>query len=150
MNGIPDGAFTRVVREDPVRRGLLFAGTETGLYLSFDDGASWQPFQRNLPVVPVTDLAVKDGDLVVATQGRAFWILDDLAPLESWNADVEKKDLHLFRPSPTMRYGSVGRLGRCGRRPPARRRPEPLRGRPRSRTGSRTHLRRRPRRRTPS
>ncbi len=84
-DGIPDGAFTRAVREDPVRRGLLYAGTETGLYVSFDDGASWQPFQRNLPAVPVTDLAVKNGDLVVATQGRSFWILDDLTPLRLWN-----------------------------------------------------------------
>lgn len=111
VNGIPDGAFTRVVREDPVRRGLLFAGTEIGLYVSFDDGASWQPFQRNLPVVPVTDLTVKNGDLVVATQGRAFWILDDLAPLETWSADLEKKDLHLFPPSPTVRFGSGGGFG---------------------------------------
>ena len=84
-SGIPPGAFTRVVREDPVRPGLLYAGTETGLYISFDDGASWRPFQRNLPVVPITDLTVKNGDLVVATQGRSFWILDDLEPLRLWN-----------------------------------------------------------------
>ena len=78
--GIPDGAFTRVIREDPARRGLLYAGTETGLYVSFDDGERWQPLQLNLPYVPITDLAVhkREKDLVVATQGRSFWILDDL------------------------------------------------------------------------
>ena len=79
-DGIPANAFTRVVREDPDRRGLLYAGTELGLFVSFDDGARWQPFQRNLPVVPITDMKVTGGDLVVATQGRAFWILDDLTP----------------------------------------------------------------------
>ncbi len=82
-NGIPDGAFTRVVREDPNRRGLLYAGTETGMYVSLDDGENWQPLQLNLPVVPVTDLAVhkRDKDLVAATQGRSFWIIDDLSVL---------------------------------------------------------------------
>ena len=70
--------FTRVVREDPGAPGLLYAGTERGIYVSFDDGARWQPFQLNLPIVPVTDLTVKDDDLVAATQGRAFWVLDDL------------------------------------------------------------------------
>ncbi len=103
--GIPDGAFTRVVREDTVRRGLLFAGTETGLYVSFDDGGSWRPFQRNLPAVPITDLAVKDGDLVVATQGRAFWILDDLTPLRRWDDRVAASVVHLFPPRPTPRFG---------------------------------------------
>ena len=102
--GIPDGAFTRVVREDPVRRGLLFAGTETGLFVSFDDGSSWRPFQRNLPVVPITDLAIKDGDLVVATQGRSFWILDDLTPLRLWDDGVAASDVHLFSPRPTPRF----------------------------------------------
>jgi photosystem II stability/assembly factor-like uncharacterized protein len=81
--GIPDGAFTRVVREDTARRGLLYAGTETGMFVSFDDGERWQPFQLNLPHVPITDLAVhgREKDLVVATQGRGFWILDDLSAL---------------------------------------------------------------------
>jgi photosystem II stability/assembly factor-like uncharacterized protein len=101
--GIPDGAFTRVVREDPARRGLLYAGTETGLYVSFDDGASWQPFQRNLPAVPVTDLTIKNGDLVVATQGRAFWILDDLTPLRLWNDRTAQEDAHLFPTRPSHR-----------------------------------------------
>jgi photosystem II stability/assembly factor-like uncharacterized protein len=108
VNGIPDGAFTRVIREDPARRGLLYAGTETGLYVSFDDGASWQPFQLNLPVVPVTDLTVKDGDLVVATQGRAFWILDDLTPLREWKDSLRSEHLHVFTPPPAFRFPSVG------------------------------------------
>jgi len=106
--GIPRDAFTRVVREDPERRGLLFAGTETGLYLSLDDGTSWARFQRNLPVVPVTDLAVKDGDLVVATQGRAFWILDDLSPLRQWKDDVAASKLHLFAPRTAVRFPGGG------------------------------------------
>ncbi|HEX5709124.1 MAG TPA: hypothetical protein VFX96_17615, partial [Pyrinomonadaceae bacterium] len=88
--GIPDGAFTRVIREDPNRRGLLYAGTETGMYVSFDDGENWRPLQLNLPIVPITDLAVhkRDRDLVVATQGRSFWILDDLTVLHQMNAEL--------------------------------------------------------------
>ena len=107
--GFQTNAFTRVVREDPKRRGLLYAGTETGLYVSLDDGGSWQPFQRNLPVVPITDLAVKNDDLVVATQGRAFWILDDLTPLRQWFPSAEKEAVHLFKPRPAVRFGSGGR-----------------------------------------
>ncbi|MFY9820791.1 MAG: glycosyl hydrolase [Thermoanaerobaculia bacterium] len=80
-SGIDSAHFTRVVRADPTRRGLLYAGTERGAYVSFDDGARWQPLQLNLPVVPVTDLTVKDDDLVAATQGRGFWVLDDLQPI---------------------------------------------------------------------
>jgi photosystem II stability/assembly factor-like uncharacterized protein len=80
-NGIPDEEFTRVIREDPNRRGLLYAGTETGLYVSFDDGANWQRIGGNLPVVPIHDLAIKGVELIVATHGRSFWILDDLTPL---------------------------------------------------------------------
>ncbi|HLN58012.1 MAG TPA: glycosyl hydrolase [Thermoanaerobaculia bacterium] len=101
--GIPEDAFTRVVREDPGRRGLLFAGTETGLYVSTDDGASWKPFQRNLPAVPITDLTFKDGDLVVATQGRSFWILDDLTPLRNWSDSMAGETAHLFTPRPAVR-----------------------------------------------
>ncbi len=104
--GIPDGAFTRVIRADPVRRGLLFAGTETGLYVSLDDGTSWRPFQRNLPVVPITDLAVKNGDLVVATQGRSFWILDDLTPLRLWDDRLATSAVHLFPPRSTPRFAA--------------------------------------------
>ena len=80
VNGIPNDHFTRVVREDPNRRGLLFAGTEFGIYVSYDSGDHWQSIQLNLPIVPITDLAFhkRDDELVVATQGRAFWIMDDL------------------------------------------------------------------------
>lgn len=101
--GIPQEAFTRVVREDPGHRGLLFAGTETGLYVSTDDGASWKSFQRNLPAVPITDLTFKDGDLVVATQGRSFWILDDLTALRNWTDSVAAESSHLFAPRPAVR-----------------------------------------------
>ena len=103
VNGIPDGAFTRVIREDPVRQGLLYAGTETGLYVSFDDGANWKPFQRNLPYTPITDMAVKNDDLVVATQGRSFWILDDLTPLRKWSDTVAGSAAYLFPPRATVR-----------------------------------------------
>lgn len=102
--GIPTGAFTRVVREDPERRGLLYAGTETGLYVSLDDGETWQPFQLNLPAVPITDLKVKGRDLVVATQGRAFWILDDLTPLRRWEGPAMAAGAAvLFPPLPAAR-----------------------------------------------
>ena len=80
-NGIDSEHFTRVLREDPSRKGLLYAGTETGMYISFDDGRNWKPFQLNLPIVPITDLALKDNNLIVATQGRSLWILDDLSVL---------------------------------------------------------------------
>ena len=106
--GIPEGAFTRVIREDPARAGLLYAGTETGLYVSFDDGGSWQPFQLNLPVVPITDLTVKDGDLVVATQGRAFWILDDLTPVHEYKDSLVAEKLHVFPPRPAVRFPGGG------------------------------------------
>jgi hypothetical protein len=123
VEGIPDGAFTRVVREDAVRPGLLYAGTETGLYVSFDGGGRWQRFQRNLPVVPITDLAVKNRDLVVATQGRAFWILDDLTPLEQWNDGIAGEPVHLFHPRPAVRmerggFGEGGPGGALGENPP--------------------------------
>src|SRR5260370_7576510 len=79
-DGIPANEFSRVIREDPTRRGLLFAGTEAGIYVSFDDGGHWLPLQRNLPTVPIHDLGVKDDDLIVATPGRPFWGLADLTP----------------------------------------------------------------------
>ncbi len=106
--GIPEGAFVRVVREDPQRRGLLYAGTETGIYVSFDDGAHWQTLQLNLPVVPVTDLVVKNNDLVAATQGRAFWILDDLTPLHQLSDKVASSRMYLFKPRPTYRMRGGG------------------------------------------
>jgi photosystem II stability/assembly factor-like uncharacterized protein len=108
-NGIPDHEFTRVVRADPSRRGLLYVGTETGLYLSFDDGANWQRFESNLPVAPIYDLVVKGTDLVVATHGRSFWILDDLTPLHQLDGNTAEKPVHLFAPRPTVRYRVYGR-----------------------------------------
>ncbi len=123
VDGIPDGAFTRVIREDPRRAGLLYAGTETGFYVSWNGGGRWQPFQRNLPVVPITDLAVKNDDLVVATQGRAFWILDDLSPLQQWKDDVAASAVHLFPVRPATRlelggFGEDGPRGAVGENPP--------------------------------
>jgi hypothetical protein len=87
VNGIPYGAFTKVVREDDQRKGLLYAGTETGLYISYDDGANWKNMQLNLPITPITDLRVHQGNLIAATQGRAFWLLDDLQPIRSFNVN---------------------------------------------------------------
>jgi photosystem II stability/assembly factor-like uncharacterized protein len=104
---IPEDEFARVIREDPNRPGLLYAGTEAGLYVSFDDGAHWQSFRLNLPVVPVHDLVVKEGDLVAATHGRAFWILDDLTPLYAMMPDVLAADAHLFAPRPATRYRTL-------------------------------------------
>ena len=106
-NGIPLRHFTRVVREDPDRKGLLYAGTEFGLYVSFDDGADWRPFQLNLPVTPVTDLKVYRKDLIVATQGRAFWILDDLSPLHQIGSMPPSKPF-LFAPRPAVRAPEAG------------------------------------------
>lgn len=101
--GIPEDDFTRVIREDPKRRGLLFAGTETAIYVSFDDGESWQPFTTNLPAVPIHDLIVKDDDLVVATHGRSFWILDDLTPLRALDGGAPPASLTVFPPRETPR-----------------------------------------------
>jgi photosystem II stability/assembly factor-like uncharacterized protein len=108
VRGISDQAFTRVIREDRARRGLLYAGTEYGLSVSWDDGADWHPFQLNLPVVPITDLAVKDTDLVLATQGRAFWILDDLTPLRDYKDSIRSERLRVFVPRPTVRFPDRG------------------------------------------
>jgi hypothetical protein len=102
--GIPTGAYTRTIREDPVRRGLLFTGTESGVYVSFDDGARWQPLQLNLPRVSVRDLVIKDRDLVAATHGRAFWILDDITPLRQVSDSVRASAAHLFAPAPAVRF----------------------------------------------
>src|SRR6202171_1032528 len=114
-NGIPNTPFTRVIREDPNKRGLLYSGTETSLYISFDDGANWQPMQFNLPVVPITDLAIhkREQDLVAATQGRSFWIFDDL-PLVHQMMDAGDtnavKETRLFRPEDTYRMQGGGGL----------------------------------------
>ncbi|MFD2587304.1 glycosyl hydrolase [Croceitalea marina] len=99
-SGIPYGAFTRVVREDPNRKDLLYAGTEKGLYLSWNGGKTWKPFQLNLPKTPITDIKIHDGDLIVATSGRAFWILDDLNILAQYKP-VEKR-MKLYKPNDAM------------------------------------------------
>lgn len=106
-NGINGEHFTRVLREDPKRKGLLYAGTETGMYISFNDGNNWKPFQLNLPVVPITDLTIKDNNLIVATQGRSLWMIDDLSVIHQlYDADLSKH--MLFKPKDTyrMRGGS--------------------------------------------
>ena len=112
-NGIPEMDFTRVVREDPNKSGLLYAGTETGVYVSFNAGDDWQPLQMNLPATPITDLAVhkRDKDLVVATQGRSFWILDDLPVLHQMTDDIAKVDHHLFDPEDAYLYGGSSFFG---------------------------------------
>lgn len=101
--GIPDDDFTRVIRADPNRVGLLYAGTESGLYVSFDDGGMWQRWQSNLPIVPIYDMTVKGTDLVLATHGRSFWIVDDLTLLHQASDAVESKPMHLFQPRRTWR-----------------------------------------------
>jgi len=103
--GIEEEAHVRVVREDPRRKGLLYAGTETGIYISFDEGNSWKKFQLNLPVVPITDLKVHHNDLLAATQGRAFWVLDDLTPLHQLEEGLDKANAHLFQPRNPYLYG---------------------------------------------
>jgi hypothetical protein len=109
-DGIADNDFTRAIREDPERRGLLFAGTETGVQVSFDDGAHWQPLQLKLPAVPVHDLTVKEGDLIAATHGRGFWVLDDIGPLRQVTNENESREgpAHLFAPRPAIRYTQAG------------------------------------------
>ena len=102
-NGINNEHFTRVVREDSKRKGLLYAGTETGMYISFNNGNSWQSFQQNLPIVPITDLAVKDNNLVVATQGRSIWILDDLTVLHQLDNSSSSSEAILFKPKNSYR-----------------------------------------------
>ncbi len=121
VNGIPDGAYVHAVREDPKRRGLLYAGTELGVYVSFDDGAHWQPLQMNLPTSPIRDLVVKDDDLVVATHGRAFWVLDDLTPLRQVNAQVAQAEATLYQPATAVRQHfpqSVDTRQPVGKNPP--------------------------------
>lgn len=133
-SGLPDTSFVRAVREDPVRRGLLYAGTEAGVYFSFDEGGRWQPLRLDwtaqeaakpdevttgLPVVPVTDLVVKDGDLVASTQGRSFWILDDVSPLRQMTPGIPGEDAHLFKPRAAYRFlGGSGSPANRGQNPP--------------------------------
>ncbi|MGC9996657.1 MAG: hypothetical protein ABSE79_15170 [Terriglobia bacterium] len=103
VNGIPEGGFVNAVREDPVRQGLLYAGTETGVFVSFNDGDEWQPLQLNLPDCSVRDLVIHDDDLVIATHGRSFWILDDVTPLRQLSAQVANAEAVLFRPETAYR-----------------------------------------------
>jgi len=118
VTGIAPQAFVRVVREDPVRRGLLYAGTEAGMYVSFNDGEVWQPLQLNLPQVPITDLRVHANDLLASTQGRSFWILDDVTPLEQLGAETGKEQLHIFKPKPAYLVWSSGWAKKPGQNPP--------------------------------
>jgi photosystem II stability/assembly factor-like uncharacterized protein len=106
---LPDDNFIRVVREDPVRQGLLYAGGEVAMYVSFDDGDNWQSLELNLPPVPITDLMIRQNDLVAATQGRGFWVLDALAPLREAQREIADKELHLFTPSPVEMLRKRGR-----------------------------------------
>ncbi|MEY2541381.1 MAG: hypothetical protein QOI22_983, partial [Verrucomicrobiota bacterium] len=103
VNGIPGGAYVHAVREDPKRKGLLYAGTELGVFVSSDDGAHWQPLQLNLPVSPIHDLVIKDDDLVVATHGRSFWVLDNVTPLRQLNAQSAQSDSVLYQPQTGLR-----------------------------------------------
>jgi len=111
-DGIEDEHFTRVVREDPKRKGLLYAGTETGMYISFNDGANWEKFQLNLPIVPITDLTIKDDNLIVATQGRSVWVIDDLTVLHQLDDATKSADAILYKPRNSYRT-----KGRAARKP---------------------------------
>ena len=123
VNGIPKDDYVHAVRIDPKRKGLLYAGTERGVYVSFDDGANWQPLQLNLPMAPINDLIVKGNDLAVATHGRSFWVLDDLSPVRQWNEGIKTNDVHLFTPAEanhtTFSGSFFGPSGAAGQNPPA-------------------------------
>jgi photosystem II stability/assembly factor-like uncharacterized protein len=107
VDGLAEPAFVNAVREDPIRRGLLLAGTEKGVMVSFDDGDHWQSLQLNLPVVSVRDLAIHDGDLAIATHGRAFWILDNISPLRQAQADIASGSAYLYAPSAAWRLNPM-------------------------------------------
>lgn len=110
-NGIPDGQPTRVIREDPAQEGVLYAGTEFGLFISFDDGANWKSFQNNLPVTPITDIRIHQNDLIMSTMGRGFWILDDINSLNQL-ATVANNEAYLFKPEDSYRFRYFARGGR--------------------------------------
>ena len=112
-NGIGAEDFTRALRADPKRKGLLYAGTERGMYISFDDGANWQKFQLNLPIVPITDLAIKNNNLIAATQGRSFWMIDDLTPIHQLTNSIIKEDVILFKPQDS--YAMSGGNGKTSK-----------------------------------
>ncbi|MFC1555178.1 WD40/YVTN/BNR-like repeat-containing protein [candidate division KSB1 bacterium] len=114
-NGIPIDSPTRVIREDPYREGLLYAGTEFGMYISFDDGKNWQSFQQNLPATPITDIKIYREDMVLSTMGRSFWIMDNLTPLHQMNSQVRNSDFRLYEPKTAYRFrGGGGRGGGSG------------------------------------
>lgn len=108
VSGIDKMHFTRAIRADHKKPGLLYAGTEFGMYISYDYGTNWKKFQLNLPVVPITDLTIKENDLIVATQGRAFWILDDLTQVQELNPDIANRNLHVYPVNTTYRMSSGG------------------------------------------
>ena len=110
-DGIPEPAFLNAIREDPVRRGLLYAATELGVYVSFDDGDHWQPLQFNLPACSVRDIDIHGDDLIIATHGRSFWIMDGIAPLRQANAEVASAAAWLYKPAPAIRTASEGFQG---------------------------------------
>jgi hypothetical protein len=110
-NGIPEPSFLNAIREDPKRRGLLYACTETGVFVSFDDGDQWHSLQLNMPTVSVRDLVIHDNDLVIATFGRSFWILDDFSPLREIDEHVIASDVFLYKPATAMRMNSEGFQG---------------------------------------
>lgn len=109
ISGIEGEHFTRVVRADPTKKGMLYAGTEMGMYFSKDDGASWHSLQLNLPIVPITDLAIKENNLIAATQGRSFWIIDDLTVLHQAEAGMENNAFHLYKPQDSYRIDGMKR-----------------------------------------
>ena len=107
-SGIKNNHYTRAIRSDKVREGLLYAGTEWGMYISFDDGTNWSPFQLNLPITSIRDLHVRDNDLIAATHGRSFWIIDDLTPLHQLSPDMANQEFHLFKPDKAYRMQQSG------------------------------------------
>jgi photosystem II stability/assembly factor-like uncharacterized protein len=123
VTGLPANDYVHAVRIDPRRPNLLFAGTEQGVYISYDDGAHWQPLQLNLPSVPINDLVVKNNDLVLATHGRSFWVLDDITPLQQYEDSIPQQEAHLFTPGAanhTVFRGSFfAPSGNVGKNPPA-------------------------------
>lgn len=122
VGGLPPDAYVHVVRADPERAGLLYAGTENGVFVSYDDGVQWQPLQLNLPRTPVHDLLVHSNDLAIATHGRAFWVLDDLTPIRQWSDAIKGENVHLFPPRAAIRMQFSGRGdgtgGPAGANPP--------------------------------
>jgi photosystem II stability/assembly factor-like uncharacterized protein len=110
--GLPSDAYLHVIRHDPERDGLLYAGTENGIFVSFDDGANWKPLQLNLPRTPIHDLVVHRGDIAVATHGRSFWVLDDISPVRQWSRETASAAVHLFKPRTAVRirYGRGGEM----------------------------------------